>query len=74
MHTRYFEGNTANELYLQIITELTANPQYITAPRGMQIKETLGAVVRLNDASQSLNTLVARKNNYAFGIIEKFRF
>lgn len=74
MHTRYFEGNTANELYLQIIKELTANPQYITAPRGMQIKETLGAVVRLNDASQSLNTLVARKNNYAFGIIEKFEY
>lgn len=74
MHTRYFEGDTANELYLKIIKELSANPQYITSPRGMEIKETLGAVVRLNDAKQSLNTLAARKNNYAFGIIEKFEY
>jgi len=70
----YFEADNINELYLQIIKEVSSNPQYVTSPRGMQIKETTGIVARLTNPKKCLITLKDRKLNYAFAAIEKLQY
>lgn len=74
MTRHYFEGDNLNDLYKDVIASIGSHPQFQVAPRGMAIKETLGAVVKLTDASQCHITLKGRKMNFAFGIIEKMEY
>lgn len=74
MSKHYFEGNNINDLYKEVIAAISQDPQYRTSPRGMDIKETTGAVMKLTDASKCNITLKGRKMNFAFGVIEKLEY
>ena len=71
---RYFEGNNIDEIYLDLIREISTNPEHRVSPRGMAVKETNGVVVRLTNPRKCLVTLEERKLNYAFTIIEKLEY
>ena len=70
----YFEADNINELYLNIIHSISNSPQYITSPRGMQIKENIGSVIKLTNPKNCLITFKERKINYAFAAIEKLEY
>jgi thymidylate synthase len=74
MIKHYFEADSVDDLYLQLIEAISTEPQYQNAPRGMQIKETTGVVARLTDPSKCLITLKGRKLNYAFAAVEKLQY
>lgn len=71
---RYFEADTIDQLYVQLITAVSQRPQYVVRPRGMEVKETCGVMAVLTDATKCLTTLAARKLNYAFTAIEKLEY
>ena len=53
MNKHYFESNDVDELYKQLIKSISEEPQYSVAPRGMQIKETIGVVAKLTEEQVS---------------------
>ena len=69
-----FEGDNINDLYLELIDNISKYPQYITSPRGMEIKEHIGAVMTLTNPKDCLITFKERKMNYAFAAIEKLEY
>jgi thymidylate synthase len=74
MSKKYFEANTADELYKKAIEEVSKNPEYIVRPRGMEIKEILNVELVLKDPRNSLIRSEARKLNYAFAAMEKLQY
>lgn len=74
MAKHYFEADNVDDLYLQLIDEISAQPQYEAAPRGMHVKETTGVVARLTNPRKSLISFKARKLNYAFAAVEKLEY
>jgi thymidylate synthase len=71
---RVFEGEHINDIYIDIIKELSRNPESIVRPRGMEIKEIRNATIILTNPKNCLVTLKERKLNYRFATIEKFEF
>lgn len=74
MSKHYFESESADDLYLQLIQSISTDPQFKVSPRGMSIKETLGVVAVLKNPRNCQITLKSRKLNYAFAAIEKLEY
>lgn len=74
MNQHYFEADGVDELYKQLISSISENPQFKTAPRGMNIKENIGVVAKLANPRDCLVSLKERKMNYAFAAIEKLEY
>ncbi len=74
MNKHYFEADDVDELYKQLIKSISTEPQFKTAPRGMDIKENIGVVAKLTDPRNCLVSLKERKMNYAFAAIEKLEY
>ena len=68
------ERNNIDDLYRTIVEEIDTNPDHITSPRGMEIKEKLGMTMRLTNPRNCLMTIPERKLSYTFAIIEKFEY
>ena len=71
---KYYEADNINDLYLDLIDNVTSNPEYEVAPRGMAIKEITNVVVTLTNPKNCLVTLKERKLNNAFTTIEKLEY
>lgn len=71
---KHFEGNNLNDIYLEIIKQITTDPEYNVAPRGMNIKEITNVTITLTNPRNSLITFKQRKLNYAFAAIEKLEY
>lgn len=71
---RIYKGEHINDIYLDMIQDISANPEYITKPRGQEIKEVLDAKIVLTNPRNCLITLTKRKLNYKFAMIEKFEY
>ncbi len=71
---KYFEAETADDLYLQLIEAVAGNPEYTASPRGMHIKEITGVVAKINNPVHNLITFKSRKLNYAFSAVEKLQY
>jgi thymidylate synthase len=74
MNKHYFEADGVDELYKQLIASISEEPQFKTAPRGMDIKENIGVVAKLTNPRDCLVSLKERKMNYAFAAIEKLEY
>jgi thymidylate synthase len=74
MSQKYFEAENANELYLKLIKSISEDPEYVTSPRGMDIKENIGVVAKIHNPLDCLITIKERKMNYAFAAIEKLEY
>lgn len=70
----YFKADNVNDLYIDIVNEVVNNPEYVSAPRGMKIKEITNVNAVLTDPLNSIVSLNSRKMNHAFSIIEKFEY
>jgi thymidylate synthase len=51
---KYIEGNTFAELYSKVIDQIYNHPDYISAPRGLKIKECLNVILQLNNPYSNL--------------------
>lgn len=71
---KYFKADNMDELYLNIIHDISNNPEFITSPRGMQIKENIGVTMVLTNPKNCLISFPERKMNYAFAAIEKLEY
>ena len=74
MPKRYFKANNINDLYIDIVNEVVTNPEHISAPREMQIKEITNVNAILTNPLNNIVTLNARKMNHAFSIVEKLEY
>lgn len=70
----YFKADNINDLYIDVVNEVVNNPQYVSAPRGMKIKEIINVNAILTNPLNNIVTLNARKMNHAFSIVEKFEY
>lgn len=71
---KYYNGDNINDLYLDLINNVTNYPEYEASPRGMAIKEITNVVVTLTNPKNCLVTLKDRKLNNAFAVIEKLEY
>lgn len=74
MNRHYFESDDVNDLYKQLIAAISEDPQYRTAPRGMDIKENIGVVAKLTNPRNCIVSMKERKLNYAFAAVEKLEY
>jgi thymidylate synthase len=51
---RQFEANTFSEVYESSLNDLFYNPEYISNPRNLEIKENLGVSLKINDPTMSM--------------------
>jgi thymidylate synthase len=71
---KYFEADNIDDLYVDLIREVTTSPEYTVSPRGFDIKEILHPTIVLTNPKNCLVTLKDRKLNYAFTAIEKLEY
>ena len=71
---KVLEASHIDELYRQVVTLIDKQPQYISKPRGMEIKERIGQVCVLTDPRNCLMTIPQRKLSYQFAVIEKMEY
>ena len=71
---KYYENDNINDLYLDLIDNVTNSPEYEVSPRGMAIKEITNVVVTLTNPKNCLITLKDRKLNNAFAAVEKLEY
>jgi len=57
------QGSTFAEIYEQLIKSIYLNPEYISSPRGMKIKEQTNLEITLTDPTSNLFTNVHRSPN-----------
>lgn len=62
----YIEKDSFAELYKQLTIDLMQNPQYITSPRGMKIKEFCNATLVLNDPYSNIFRNDVRPTNLRY--------
>ena len=74
MTNHYFEADNIDILYKQIITSILDDPDYISKPRGMEIKEIIAPKIVLTNPLNCLITIPERKMSYKFAVIEKFEY
>lgn len=67
------KGQSFNELFINSIFQIKEAGSW-TTPRGFNCKEIISPVLTLTDPSRCLCTIIDRKLNYAYVIIEKFMF
>ncbi len=70
LRNKVFVSDNANDLYKQLIKEVSFNPEYTVNPRGLECKEILDVVAILTNPNSSWINIKDRKLNYAFSIIE----
>ena len=68
-----FESNNFNDLFIKTCYSLLTIGSW-TRPRGFKCKELIGCRLVLNNPLDCLITIKDRKLNYAYSIIEKFRY
>lgn len=51
---RVYEGNTFADVYSKILKDISINPEYVSAPRGLLIKEITNAAITINDPAHCL--------------------
>lgn len=67
-------ADNIDELYRQVVDTIDKNPQFISKPRGMEIKERIGQVCVLTNPLKCLMTIPQRKLSYQFAVIEKMEY
>jgi thymidylate synthase len=65
-------SETFEHMFRRAVEELHERPEYVCSPRGMEIKECIGAQLVLNDPRHRLLASPARKANYGFAVGEFF--
>jgi thymidylate synthase len=64
------EGNSINEVWLQLLNKLYYQPEHKPEPRGLKTHECLGVTLRLNDARNNILYHPVRNLNYKFLVAE----
>lgn len=66
----FIEGDTFDDIYQDVLSNLILHPQYICSPRGSKVKENIGVTLKLNNPRARLITAPHRAANYGFGVGE----
>lgn len=66
----YFEGDSFDSIYDNLLWWLSHEPQHICSPRGQKIKERLVVTLQLNNPRARLLSCKKRNTNYGFAVGE----
>lgn len=68
MTKKHFVSDNYNDLYVDVLKEISNNPEYVTAPRGIKCKEITNLTFELLNPRARMVWNLARKNNYNFAM------
>lgn len=64
------DGTNFDEIYCQLLSQLSTRPQHVCSPRGSKIKENIAVTLLLRDPRARLLSCKKRNTNYGFAVGE----